>query len=87
MSILRYLGFPGCLTAMTPRSVSNSWHFAGFSGAAGPGGGWRCAGRGGRRSANVMIYSVQQQRGLLPGMVSDVIGDYGPAVGICPAAG
>jgi hypothetical protein len=34
MSILRYLGFPGCLTAMTPSSVSNSWHSLGFGHAA-----------------------------------------------------
>src|SRR5262245_34869032 len=25
------LGFPGCLTAMTPRSVSDSWHFLSVS--------------------------------------------------------
>ena len=40
MSILRYLGFPVRLTAMTPRSVSDSWHVLGFGRVAGPGGGW-----------------------------------------------
>ena len=28
---MRYLGFPGCLTAMTSRSVSDSWHFLSVS--------------------------------------------------------
>ena len=27
MLIVRDLGFLGCLTTMSPRSVSNSWHF------------------------------------------------------------
>ncbi|HEX5348267.1 MAG TPA: hypothetical protein VFW64_14370 [Pseudonocardiaceae bacterium] len=31
MSILHYQGFLGCLTAMTPRSVSDSWHFLAVS--------------------------------------------------------
>src|SRR5215475_6385474 len=36
MSILHYQGFLGCLTAMTPRSVSYSWHFLSFGSAARP---------------------------------------------------
>jgi hypothetical protein len=40
MSILHYQGFLGCLTAMTPRSVSYSWHFLSFGSAARPSGGW-----------------------------------------------
>jgi len=30
MSILRYQGFPACLTVMRSRSVSHPWHFLGF---------------------------------------------------------
>lgn len=35
MSILCYLGFSRCLMAVTPRSVSGSWHFLGLRRVAG----------------------------------------------------